>query len=383
MVTIDFLLLILLAAAKPTLSLQCTSYAQNQNRKRWEHRSLSLAAYQIQQNRYHIDCNRRGRIYDKSLVYKRQRSSIHKLAARIGEDTDEECEYVADCIDPSTLQSHTQDISRRTALPDNIDPSSNIQRIHSTSSAQDISRRTALLQLLSTSILLSSSSQPALASSEIDTTGELYSPKNIMIKQGGSAAARGIRLKSKQESQEVKDSRKKSLLNSSTGLIQNVYETRFITYLSRFLLSYDLAASAWWDKNSKSKGVVDNEEVVVDSYEIFAQFAESVEVGLADYFLGPYGSYASVAAAKAGVNAVMPAQSVRETDKSPSLFNILTTGNRGKGRKNSQTKKSTMSSIIAQRKSKNAQKEANKLAKQGILNLFSLLSARYTLCMGL
>jgi len=195
-----------------------------------------------------------------------------------------------------------------------------------------------------------------------------------MIKQGGSAAARGIRLKSKQESQEVKDSRKKSLLNSSTGLIQNVYETRFITYLSRFLLSYDPAASAWWDKNSKSK-VVDNEEVVIDANEIFAQFAESVEVGLADYFLGPYGSYASVAAAKAGVNAVMPAQSVRETDKSPSLFNILTTGNRGKGRKNAQTKKSSM---LAKRKSKNAQKEANKLAKQGILNLFSLLSARYT-----
>jgi len=195
-----------------------------------------------------------------------------------------------------------------------------------------------------------------------------------MIKQGGSAAARGIRLKSKQETQEVKDSRKKSLLNSSTGLIQNVYETRFITYLSRFLLSYDLAASAWWDKNSKSK-VVDGEEIIVDVNEIFAQFAESVEVGLADYFLGPYGSYASVAAAKAGVNAVMPAQSVRETDKSPSLFNILTTGNRGKGRKNAQTKKSSM---LAKRKSKNAQREANKLAKQGILNLFSLLSARYT-----
>jgi len=43
--------------------------------------------------------------------------------------------------------------------------------------------------------------------------------------------------------------------------------------------------------------------------EQFAEFAESVEIGLADYFVGSYGSYASVAAAKAGLDAVAPARS--------------------------------------------------------------------------
>ncbi|KAK1734566.1 hypothetical protein QTG54_014814 [Skeletonema marinoi] len=133
-----------------------------------------------------------------------------------------------------------------------------------------------------------------------------------MIKGGGSIGGRGIPLK------EQRAKNKQSLLKTS-GLIQSVYETRFITYLTRFLLVYDPAARAWWKKNrarvaqlssSSVDGGTNTTTSIPDEYfnagEQFAEFAESVEIGLADYFLGPYGSYASVAAAKAGLGAVAP-----------------------------------------------------------------------------
>ena len=188
-------------------------------------------------------------------------------------------------------------------------------------------RRTALLQFLSISLLTTSlPSQQAQASSEIDTsTGELFSPKNQMIKGGGSIGGRGIPLKEQRRN----SNNKQSLLKTS-GLIQSVYETRFITYLTRFLLVYDPAARAWWKKNraranqlllvaaEKENNSGDNSSTTTmmtksDEYfnagEQFAEFAESVEIGLADYFVGSYGSYASVAAAKAGLDAVAPARS--------------------------------------------------------------------------
>ena len=46
----------------------------------------------------------------------------------------------------------------------------------------------------------------------------------------------------------------------------------------------------------------------------FAEFAESVEVGLADYFVGPYGSYANPTAAKAGLSAKAPQTSLGSLD---------------------------------------------------------------------
>jgi hypothetical protein len=193
-----------------------------------------------------------------------------------------------------------------------------------------------------------------------------------MIKGGGSASARGIRLKPVDEKMS-RDRKNKNLLKSS-GLIQNVYETRFITYLARFLLVFDPSANAWWKKNSSSNMTPDDESSKDSpakkdiSKEKFAEFAESVEVGLADYFLGPYGSYASVAAAKAGIAAAEPAKSVMRAEKDFSLWGVTT----GKEWRDIQITKQYHS------KSKKAEKEAFNLARQGILNLFTLLKARYT-----
>ncbi len=235
----------------------------------------------------------------------------------------------------------------------------------------EVSRRAAVLRILPLAILLAGFPYSSSAS-EIDATGQLFTPKNEMIKGGGSASARGIRLKPVDEKMS-RDRTNKNLLKSS-GLIQNVYETRFITYLARFLLVFDPSANAWWKKNSSSNMTPDDEPSKDSpakkdiSKEKFAEFAESVEVGLADYFLGPYGSYASVAAAKAGIAAAEPAKSVMRAKKDFSFWGVKT----GQERRDIQSTKQNQS------KSKKAEKEAINLARQGILNLFTLLKARYT-----
>ena len=68
---------------------------------------------------------------------------------------------------------------------------------------------------------------------EVDIYGNLFSPKSDML-SGGSQAARGI--SSRQRGSRLKPGQP----------IQTVYETRFIAYLSRFLLNFDPAANAWW-----------------------------------------------------------------------------------------------------------------------------------------
>ena len=90
-------------------------------------------------------------------------------------------------------------------------------------------------------------------------------------------------------------------------------------------------------------------------------------VGLADYFCGPYGSYASVSAAKAGLLARIPApsSSVVENrnrlvfpDMIKSLPKLGTT--------------QTSSKLGGKKK---IQRQSD--PKQGVLNLFALLQARY------
>ena len=239
----------------------------------------------------------------------------------------------------------------------------------------ELSRRVAILRILSLSsklLSISATAPAASASSEIDGTGQLFTPKNEMIGGGGSASARGIPFKpieEKRKSQETKENKK--LLKRNTGLIQNVYETRFITYLARFLLVFDPSANAWWRKNSNSSRSLDdnaddgaaddmNRSPIINSNndiskERFAEFAESCELGLADYFIGPYGSYASVAAAKAGIAALAPAKSNQ----------LTTTTNKRSG------------TAAATKKSKEYE-VTTRLARQGVLNLFTLLKARYT-----
>eukprot|EP00984_Skeletonema_dohrnii_P017696 scaffold8131_cov215-Skeletonema_dohrnii-CCMP3373.AAC.2 len=256
----------------------------------------------------------------------------------------------------------------------------------SSSSLQQTDRRTALLQLLSIS-LLTTTSLPSQASELDSSTGELFSPKNQMIKGGGSIGGRGIPLKEQ-------NSRNKQSLLKTSGLIQSVYETRFITYLTRFLLVYDPAARAWWKKNrarvaqlssSSPDGTNTTTSIPPEEYfnagEQFAEFAESVEIGLADYFLGPYGSYASVAAAKAGLGAVAPARSSAGDNeggvkKGGGIWESIFGGG-----KEEQSSTPTSSSSSKKKKKKKSDDNANEEVKQnrqGVLNLFTLLSTRYT-----
>lgn len=183
---------------------------------------------------------------------------------------------------------------------------------------------------------------------ELDkSTGALFSPKSEML-SGGSAAARGI---------PVSGSRRQQLQPGQA--LQTVYETRFIVYLARFLLNFDPSAHAWW----LQQGFADSWEPRSGSDEAFAdntlaEFAESVEVGLADYFVGPYGSYSSLSAAKAGISAARPAPSAQPQQEENYLKELLF------GRPKLSDEKTP--------------KEKVDSAKKGILNLYTLLKARYT-----
>lgn len=167
---------------------------------------------------------------------------------------------------------------------------------------------------------------------------------------GGTSASRGVPLR---------DSDRAKL--KAGQALQTVYETRFIAYMSRFLLSFDPAAHSWWigqgfGETWEERGNVDRNKID----QTFSEFAESLEVGLADYFVGPYGSYSSLSAAKAGLLAAQPAPSVRSEDTSRSDF--------------------LKTLLFGQDKifDKTADADSVILAKQGVLNLCTLLKARYS-----
>jgi hypothetical protein len=199
-----------------------------------------------------------------------------------------------------------------------------------------------------------STNSAASAIVEVDKqSGQLFVPKSIMLGGGGSDETRGISLSLRDRSQETGETRS---LSRTAGPIQTVYETRFIAYLSRFLLKYDPATKSWWESDvpASSSGRALK----------FAQFAESVEVGLADYFVGPYGSYASVNAARAGLSAQSPARSAFNDKKGSSdtikaAIRSLTKGH---------------DSSISKKRKPRLQAEAE---QQGVLNLLALLQARY------
>lgn len=178
---------------------------------------------------------------------------------------------------------------------------------------------------------------------ELDQAGNLFTPKSEMIR-GGSDAARGVSLATRSSATVIKPGQ----------TMQTVYETRFIAYLSRFLLTFDPAANAWWAKeglgDSWEQAPTDTRREEADAR--FAEFAESVEVGLTNYFVGPYGSYSSVAAAKAGLTAAAPAISAR-TQQEKSFWDLM----------------------FAKEIKKRPPPDG---AKQGVLNLYALLKARYT-----
>lgn len=188
--------------------------------------------------------------------------------------------------------------------------------------------RRFLLSFLGTSAISSSSWLLPMADAsvpEIDPNGNLFTPKTEML-AGGSNAARGVQVSARRT--------RRSTLGPS------IYETRFVAYLSRFLLNFEPSARAYWNQQgfgfSWSMRVESTDQEDGEDQAAFAAFAESVEVGLADYFSGPYGSYSSVPAAVAGISATQPARS---------------------------------------RPPENRNKDQR---KQGILNLYSLLKARYS-----
>jgi hypothetical protein len=197
------------------------------------------------------------------------------------------------------------------------------------------SRRRALQAMALASVALPSAAIAGIPEYDI-STGALYSPKAEMLR-GGSTATRGIKVDSKG-----------NLLKPGQAL-QTVYETRFIAYLARFLLTTDPSASAWWLK--EASGGPEEEK--------FAEFAESVEVGLADYFVGPYGSYSSIKAAKAGIQASKQVKSSRADDRQ-GIF------------------QSVRKSFAGTKEKEKRLRDSNKISKQGILNLYTLLKARYT-----
>jgi hypothetical protein len=224
------------------------------------------------------------------------------------------------------------------------------------------SRRDALRSFgaaMISTLAMSSADVANAAKAEFDsTTGNLFTPKADML-SGGSDAARGLPI-----------SRNRVTLNPGQPL-QSIYEPRFVAYLSRFLLNFDPAARAYWVQ----QGFGDSWELPIPTIGVdsdnaleqrdrsaenaFAEFAQSVEVGLADYFSGPFGSYSSLPAMVAGINAAQPAQSMK-VDPSDDNHNFL-------------------DDIFRNGKSKNKQKRADGFssAKQGILNLYTLLKARY------
>mmetsp|Transcript_30580 Transcript_30580/g.89350 ORF Transcript_30580/g.89350 Transcript_30580/m.89350 type:complete len:1165 (+) Transcript_30580:324-3818(+) len=232
-------------------------------------------------------------------------------------------------------------------------------------------RRQALMQMVAvpSALALASASiaDPAQAARpEIDSkSGVMFSPKGQMLGGGGSDATRGIKIRDR--TKDTAQQQRRSFANS-VGLIQPVYNVRFVTYLSRFILNFDPSARSWWleEPNQLSSKNVGPDVATMAEQLRFAEFAESVEVGLADYFTGPYGSYASLEAAKAGVNAKAPATSGGIVESGGSKFDFARLLGFGKARRTStlEKKKLGMSEV--------------KQKRQGIKNLLTLLKARYT-----
>jgi len=205
----------------------------------------------------------------------------------------------------------------------------------------DDQTRRILLQTSAISAVLLASESAWGAKAELDPeTGQLFSPRPEMLKGGSKAARGGV------------ESKMTEMIPLST-----VYETRFITYLARFLLNFDPAAKAWWDQQTQ------NTEYV------FAEFAASVRIGLLDYFSGPYGSYSSINAAKAGMTAAYSAKSERVLAKDESIFDRFFRSNRNL---------SPSEERALNRKRKQYDTKQLERAKQGVLNLYALLKARYT-----
>ena len=261
----------------------------------------------------------------------------------------------------STCSTKTKfTLQLRKHADDDIHNDRNVTPDSSVISRRDVFRRFEATTATTLLVALSSSNAANAARAEFDsTTGNLFTPKADML-SGGSDAARGLPI-----------SRNRIALSPGQP-VQSIYEPRFVAYLSRFLLNFDPAARAYWvqqgfgdswelplaSTGADGDRILEQRDRTAES--VFAEFAQSVEVGLADYFSGPFGSYSSLPAMVAGINAAQPAQSMRMDP--------------------SQADHGFLNDIFGGGKSMNKQKKADGVtsAKQGILNLYTLLKARYT-----
>lgn len=289
-----------------------------------------------------ISAMRLGQVRVEALAGPSLRSVLH-LTGPVGKDIQTPPLFASNQDEQKQLESEGPPMNRREALIRTI----------ALPSAAALAGTVAVQPV--------SAGQPVIDS----TSGELFTPKAAMLGGGGSDAARGIKIQSRDRSKLTRQNRR-TFEASSVGPIQPVYNTRFVTYLSRFILNFDPAARSWWLEQIRQLG---QEPTGEGSEELrFAEFAESVEVGLADYFVGPYGSYSSLAAAKAGIGAGAPATSAGITYETSTFDIWKKLGVRGK-EKNvytaNKTRKQLAMSIVKQK-------------RQGILNLFTLLKARYT-----
>ncbi len=231
---------------------------------------------------------------------------------------------------------------------------------------------------------------------EVDRgSGLLYVPKSQMLGGGGSDATRGVPLKQGSTSRRLQP----------TQQLQNVYEPRFIAYLTRFLLNFDPAARGWWvenkleeytwersddDAKANSESGNNNNNSNNNNNNLrqikFAEFSESVEVGLADYFVGPYGSYSSVRAALAGISATNPARSLQLQSSSHPNNNVVTrwwndilhNWFRTKDDNDDNSNNNIVNQNNNRKKKLAISNKEMKMAQQGVLNLYALLKARYT-----
>jgi Mitochondrial carrier protein len=265
---------------------------------------------------------------------------------------------VAFVLPQISSQRHFYDIQKLRFEPEDNNNEGNLLNIHHHDITDDkmkvfayeIRRRRLVQSLLSLAILNPIFPESSLAGKpKIDESGQLFSPKAEMF-SGGSALTRGITL----------DGKKRPMKLQPGQTVQNVYETRFLAYITRFLLNFDPSARTWWVNQGLEMDSWDSREGGNDAIqqsklreEKFAEFAESVEVGLANYFVGPYGSYASVEAAKAGLIASQPEKSSR-----PEELKIW-------------------EKFIRQKPEPIITAISEDLSKQGILNLYALLKARY------
>lgn len=285
-----------------------------------------------------------------------------------------------------SLQQQQRRLILMMRIPDDDDDESTQTRFPP-SSADDaaaasrtdfFSRRRALQGM--TAACLAVALPPILPASaglpEIDSkTGNLFTPKADMLK-GGSVAARGIPVSKSSSAGGFNR-------NNNHEVLQSIYETRFVAYLARFLLNFDPSARAYWvqqgfgdtweqqertmtpaaSDSSSSSSSSSSSRSDGRAKNAFAEFAESVEVGLADYFSGPFGSYSSLPAIVAGINAAQPAPSKKSEMPRKHGFLDAIFSSSGGGKRSRDADKQRTESVAMQ--------------KQGILNLYTLLKARY------